>query len=464
MKRILAFITLFGIFSGVYSQTTKQTWSGYIKPTAKDSIKFILTLHFENDTLKEVTSDSPEQTVFNVKASKFSLQNDTLQVSFMNQGASYKGIVLSDELISGIFTQGGKKIPLELQPSMPILPPNRPQTPQPPYPYLEEEIEMNDHNGDLNIKGTLTIPKDGKIKATFILITGSGWHDRDETIFLHKPFMVIADYFTRNGCAVYRYDDLPVNVFLKSTTLDFEKNVQMIVKHFQNDERTKNQPVGLLGHSEGGLISFMAAGNNPSIDFIVSLAGPGEKFNDVLLYQIEKSSRGAGFNDKEIEDILEIQGKFNQLIMNAKNTKDAKIKLEKLVAEYMNKWNDEQKKRYNLTPAKVLEMNQLINYLWYPALFKIEPAKYIKKIKCPVYAMVGEKDMQIYYKTNVAIIEHNLSKKTPRKIVAFPNVNHILQTCETGLFDEYKEIEETVSPKLLEDVLLWVNEINGRQR
>jgi esterase/lipase len=459
MKRILLFVFLLGMFLSAYSQSINQTWSGYLKYAANDSLRFVLNLQFENDTLREVTFDSPDQMTYNIKATKFSLQNDTLQFAILNIGVTYKGIIQGDEFISGVFAQGGKKQPLLLQPSQPVLPPNRPQTPQPPFPYIEEEINMNDHKGEPNIKGTLSLPEDGKIKATLILITGSGWQDRDETMFFHKPFKVIADYLTRNGYAVYRCDDLPAKVFSQSTTLDFVKNVQTIVKYFQKEKRTKNQPIGLLGHSEGGLITFLAAANNSSIDFIISLAGNSEKMNNVLLYQIGHLCRVEGFNDMEIEELLEFQKQTNQLIEKAKNAQEAKTKFEKLVAEYNQKWDTEKKKRYHFTTTDVIAKVQQISNPWFLAVMKIDPANYIKKVKSPVYAMVGEKDLQIYYKTNLEIIEKNLPKKTPRKIVSFPNLNHLLQNCETGSIKEYGIIEETISPKLLDDILLWLNEL-----
>jgi len=258
---------------------------------------------------------------------------------------------------------------------------------------------------------------------------------------------------------VYRYDDLPAKVFAKSTTLDFEKNVQTIVKYFQQDKRTKNQPIGLLGHSEGGLITFLAAANNPSINFIISLAGNSEKMNDVLVYQFGESYRLAEYEEQEIAEVLDMHKNVNQLLEKAKDTREAKVKLEKLIAEYNRKWDAEKKIRYQFTVSDVVNMVQVRCNPWFFAVMKIDPAKYIKKIKVPVFTAIGEKDLQIYHKTNLAIIEQNLPKKTLRKIVAYPNLNHLFQTCETGAFIEYGRIEETIAPKVLEDILLWLNGI-----
>jgi pimeloyl-ACP methyl ester carboxylesterase len=261
---------------------------------------------------------------------------------------------------------------------------------------------------------------------------------------------------------VYRYDDLPAKVFAQSTTLDFERNVQTVVKYFQEDKRTKNQPVGLLGHSEGGSIAFMAAGNNSTIDFIISLAGTSEKLSNALLYQNEKLflRKENGFSDIEITEVLELHKKIHQLIEKAKKPKDAIANFEKTVAEYSKNWSYEQKIKYGFSAKDLIGWAQLIKSPWFFNILKLDFVKYIKKIKCPVYAMIGEKDLQIYYKTNLEVIAQNLPKKTPSKVVSFPNVNHILQPCETGLLDEYGIIEETISQKVLDDILLWLDEVN----
>jgi fermentation-respiration switch protein FrsA (DUF1100 family) len=458
MKRSLLTLILIGITFSIYSQSESQAWAGFLKPTATDSIKIIFNIQYEDNRLSGATLDLPEQFTFGLKATKFSLQNDSLQLFFANIGISYSGYFQDETFLVGTYLQSGKKIPLNLTPTQPVLPPNRPQTPKPPFPYLEEEITMNDHTGAPNIKGTLTFPEVGDCKATLILLCGSGWKDRDETYFVHKPFKVIADYFTRNGYAVFRFDDLPKKIYINATTLDFEKDAQAIIKYFRNDKRTKDQPIGLLGHSEGGLVSFIAAGNNPSIDFIISLAGPAENMSSTLLYQVKMlKCKPNEYTDSETEELLGFHKKIHQLAKEAKDVKDAKTKFEKIAAEYNRKWDDEKKQKYGFTAKDRIGWMQLLSYPWILTAMKIEPLKYIRKIKCPVYAMVGEKDLQIYHKTNLTILELNLPPKTPRKIVVFSNLNHVLQTCETGFVDEYSEIEETVAPELLEDILLWLN-------
>jgi len=461
-KKSLLLASIITLCVAAISQSVTQSWSGYLKTTTTDSLKLVLHLQFENEILTGITMDSPEQLAYNIKASKFSLQNDTLQAAIKGLGASYTGVFQSEGFISGTFSQAGKKYALNLTPAQPEIF-NRPQEPRPPYPYLEEEINMNDHKGHPNIKGTLTLPENEKIKATVIIISGSGWQDRDgETsgkLLKHKPYQVIADYLTRNEYAVYRYDDLPSKVFAQSTTFDFANDIQAIVKYFQADERTKNQPIGLIGHSEGGLVAFIAAANNPSIDFIISLAGPSEKTSNWLLFQNEKIYRAVGATDFEIENFLAPRKKIFKLLEKEKDRKKASAKFEKITAEYNKKWNNDEKQNYAFTTKDIVAFAQLINSPWFFTIMKIEPTRYIKKIKSPVLALHGEKDAQGDYRTNLALISKHLPKNTPRKIESVPNINHILQTCEIGNINEYVKIEETVSPVVLENILLWLNSL-----
>jgi len=460
VKKCLLLASVVALCLSATSQSVTQSWSGYFKTTATDSLKLVINLQFEEEILTGVNVDSPDQFAYNIKATKFSLQNDTLQLAIRSLGASYIGIFQSEDFIAGTFSQGGKTFALNLMPAQPELPPNRPQEPQPPYPYLEEELNMNDHKGQPNIKGTLTLPENEEIKATIIIISGSGWQDRDgETsrkLLKHKPYKVIADYLTRHGYAVYRYDDLPLKVFAQSTTFDFANDVQTMIKYFQEDERTKNQPIGLIGHSEGGLVAFIAAAQNPTINFVISLAGPGEKMSKELLYQNERIYRTTGATDIEVENFLELRKKIFQMLEKAKDRKDASAKFEKITAEYNKKWSTEEKQKYDFTAPSIIGWAQTINSPWFFTFMKIDPVKYIKKIKSPVYALHGEKDIQVYYQTNLALIDKHLPKNTPRKTESFPNINHMLQTCETGNTNEYVRIEETVSPVVLEKILLWL--------
>lgn len=455
----LSFFLFFGTQLNAQSITTEKSWEGTLKISDKDSLKLVLTLNFQNDSLIGAEFDSPDQFVYGIKTSSSKIKNDTLKVVSKQISAHFIAVLNESGAYEGVFTQRNSKkklllIPITERPTL-----KRPQEPKPPYDYIESELIIKDRFGAPLIKGTLTFPSK-PLKGTVVLITGSGWQDRDETIFGHKPFKVIADYLTNAGYAVYRYDDRGSALFEKSTTFDFVSDVQLIVNYFKNDSKHNSQKIGLLGHSEGGLVAFMAAAENPKIDFIISLAGCGEQFSKIILYQAEIFAKAEGFTDEEVKETLEISSKIYKMLSKVDSSAVAAAKFKEIVADYSKKMTPEQRIKYKLTDSDVLSQIGTITSPWFMNIFKIKPENYLQKIECPVYALNGEKDLQVNYATNLPIIKKYISKKSPlNKVESFPNLNHLFQECETGLLDEYGKIEQTISPKVLESILLWMDTV-----
>jgi len=460
---LILYFSIFALFfifrSNLYAQplTMDKSWEGTLKISDKDSLKIVLTLNFQNDSLVGAEFDSPDQFVFGIKTSSFKIKNDTLKVVSKQISAHYIGVLNDKGDYEGVFTQRNSKKPLMLH-AIDVRPTlKRPQEPKPPYEYTETEIVVKDRFGAPLIKGTLTFPSK-PLKGTVILISGSGWQDRDETIFGHKPFKVIADFLTQAGYAVYRYDDRGAALFEKSTTFDFVSDVQLIVNYFKNDPKHNTHKIGLIGHSEGGLVAFMAAAENPKIDFIISMAGCGESFSKIILYQAEIFAKAEGFSDDEVKETLEISSKIYKMLSKVDSSAVAAAKFREIVADYSKKMTPDQKIKYKLTDGDVLSQISTITSPWFMTIFKIDPEKYLKRIECPVYAINGEKDCQVNYATNLPIIKKYISKKSPlNKVESFPNLNHLFQECETGLLDEYGKIEQTISPKVLNNILLWID-------
>ena len=460
---LVKFLSFFAILlsSGIYlfaqSIQSEKSWQGILKISEKDSLKIVLTLSYQNDSLVNAEFDSPDQYVFGIKTSSFKIQNDTLKVVSKQISAHYIAVLNESGSYEGIFTQRNSKKKLLLNPinERPTL--NRPQEPKEPYDYIEKELVIKDNYGASLIKGTLTFPSKS-LKGTVILISGSGWQDRDESIFGHKPFKVIADFLTQAGYAVFRYDDRASTLFSKSTTHDFVSDVQLIVNYFKNDPKHNSHKIGLIGHSEGGLVAFMAAAENPKIDFLISMAGCSEHFSKIILHQAAIFARAEGFTDQEVKETIEISAKIYKMLSKEDSSSIAAKKYKEIVDDYSKKMTPQQRKKYSLTEADVLSQIGTITSPWFMNLFKIEPEKYLKKIECPVYAINGEKDFQVNYATNLPIIEKYISKKSEKsKVESFPNLNHLFQECETGLLDEYGKIEQTISPKVLNSILLWMD-------
>lgn len=445
----------------LFSQTVpvEKSWEGTLKVSKSDSLKVVLTLQFLNDSLVGAEFDSPDQYSYGIKTSSYKIKNDTLKVVSKQLAAYYIAVPQENGSFKGVFTQRNNKFPLNLFPisERPTL--KRPQEPKPPYNYTESELIIKDDYGAPLIKGTLTFPSK-PLKGTIIMVSGSGWQDRDETIFGHKPFKVIADYLTQEGYAVYRYDDRASALFEKSTTLDFVADVQRIVTYFKNNSVHKNAKIGIIGHSEGGLVAFMAAAENKNIDFLISMAGCSETFDKVLLFQAEISAKSEGYSQKEIDETLEISSKIYKMLAKEESSAVVIEKFKKIVSDYTKKMTPEQKKRYNFSDMDIIQQSAVISSPWFMTLFKIYPEKYLKKIECPVYAINGEKDLQVNYATHLPIIKKYVLKKSSlNKVESFKNLNHLFQECETGMMDEYGKIEQTISPNVLNSMLLWLNSV-----
>jgi uncharacterized protein len=289
------------------------------------------------------------------------------------------------------------------------------------------------------------------------LITGSGPQNRDEEILGHKPFLVIADHLTRNGIAVLRYDDRGVyqssGDFASATTRDLADDVNSAVAYLKT--RTDVKQIGLIGHSEGGVIAPMVAAENSAVDFIVMLAGTGVNGAEILLLQQELIGRAEGLSEKDLAKNKVANKKIYSIILAAKDQTDAKKKLEK---HLKNKKNH---------PANSSEMpeKQFVKYiidtytsLWMFYFIRLEPRVALEKVTCPVLAVNGSKDLQVDAGQNLPPIKTALEKAGNKDVTIkeYVGLNHLFQECETGAVSEYVKIEQTFSPQVLEDIPTWI--------
>ena len=435
----------------------ERYWEGILYPTQTDSLRIGLTLFYSNDTLVKAELDSPDQYVYGIEASSVKIKNDTLKVVIKKLRAHFIGTLDEKGAYQGVFVQNNNRIALNLLPLDFKYQIKRPQEPHEPYPYQVTELNIPDLKGKPLINGTLTYPEED-LKGTIILITGSGWQDRDETILGHKPFKVIADYLTRAGYAVYRYDDAEPLRFQKMTTLDFAEDVQTIVSYLKQQELYSQRPIGLLGHSEGGLVALITAAENSDISFIISLAGMGEDITQTLLYQAELYAKNGGLSDQEVKATLEVSGKIYRLVTKEKDPEKLGKKFDKLMAKYTQKMTEEEKKRLGLTPLEVYQKRVSTLSPWFMTIFKIDPEQYLKSLKVPFLALNGDKDTQVNGKTHLPVFEKYRKSSSPlSQVKLYPNLNHLFQECETGFLEEYGQIEQTISPEVLEDMVQWLN-------
>lgn len=343
---------------------------------------------------------------------------------------------------------------------------NRPQEPKEPFNYLVEDVEfINEAANNIKLAGTLTIPKAIKNPPVAILITGSGPQNRNEEIVNHKPFLVLADYLTNNGIAVLRYDDRGIGEsegdFESATSFDFATDVEAALNYLKSRKAFKKSKIGLIGHSEGGLIAPIVASTNEDVSFNILLAGTGVTGREVLESQAWEIGKKSGATDETLQFNKEITAKLYDVINKENDTEKIEAEAKKSLIAYRAELIKEK------NPYAVYISDAVINQVagigknkWMNTFIRTNPQDYLNKVTCPVLAINGSKDLQVLPKLNLNGIESALKKanNTDVTIKELEGLNHLFQTAETGLMTEYKTIEETFSPTALTLIKDWILE------
>ena len=386
------------------------SWSGKLKLGA---MSLTIVLHLDQvDGNVKVSLDSPDQGAKGIPASKEYLSDDSVAVKIVSLGATYRAR-LKDGKLDGTFSQSGMSFPLEM--SKGIAEVKRPQMPKAPYPYETEKVTFRNEADGATLSGTLTWPvgyNKNQKPVIVLFVSGSGQQNRDEEVMNHKPFLVIADYLARQGIATLRYDDRATGKSVggdvkNATTADFSRDALAGIDFLRSKKAFSK--VGILGHSEGGSIAFML-GSQKKVDFIVSLAGPTVKGDTLLAAQSNR--------------ILSLSGQ------------PATMTVEK----------------YRQTVATM-------NQPWLNWFNDYDPTNDIRQIRCPIFALNGDRDCQVISTLCLPALRRLLQPSKKHLIKEYPSLNHLFQHCTTGLPDEYSQIEETISPEVLQDIAQWINSL-----
>ncbi|MFH2037112.1 MAG: alpha/beta fold hydrolase [Candidatus Zixiibacteriota bacterium] len=460
---ILSLLSIFSVFA--FDQNSLVgVWNGKLHVSGID---LRLAFNFKDSSGTIIaTMDSPDQSAYDIPLDSVRLKNDSIFIYSTPMMAKYSGLISDNAAnMTGKWAQSGAVFDLNLEKGEKITM-NRPQEPKPPFPYNVEEVTYINPVDNNRLAGTLTIPKgDGPFPAV-ILITGSGAQDRDEMIFNHRPFWVIADYLTKRGIAVLRYDDRGVGGstgdLMNATTKDFADDARAGIDYLKSRDDINIGKIGILGHSEGAIIAPMLASQANDIDFIVMLSGTGRPGDEVLMWQGEKINRTAGEPEEDIQADIELQKLMFKLVKS--DLSGDKLKDE--IRTAMSLWKKEQSETIqakfdSLDPAYWEMQIAQISLPWMKYFIKYDPRPTLEKTKCPVLAMCGTKDVQVDAVTDLDEIEKALDRggNANHKIVKLEGLNHIYQHCETGLITEYGEIEETFSPDALKIIGNWITEI-----
>lgn len=466
MKKMIMLIIAVGISNFLYAQDLTGTWYGLLEiPGNKLRINFHIKAI---DGGFSTTMDSPDQGANGIPIDKTTIQGNELTIEANKIGMVYKATFnpASNEL-KGSFTQGPGSLPLNLSRKeqsneKKVL--KRPQDPL-TFPYQQEEVTFKNKQAGNELAGTLTMPKEGKVSKIVILISGSGAQDRNEEVaqFNHRPFLVWSDYLTKEGIAVLRYDDRGVGKstgnFATATSADFATDVEAAIAFIQSRQELKGLKIGLVGHSEGGMIAPMVASRNPAVNFIVLLAGPGIPIAELMVEQNRDQMKLSGVSDSAITANSATNRRLYQAVINMKalNEQDFKSKMEPVLRKEFLAHTNEQVSEAVIAQQINANVKQL-SAPWFRYFLAFNPQVYLAKVKCPVLAINGTLDMQVSSDSNLKGIKESLIKAGNKnfEIVPFKNLNHLLQLAKTGSLAEYAQIEETVNQQALEKVAFWI--------
>lgn len=433
-------------------------WSGKMELSGS-KLELIFKVSLEENGTLSAKMDVPAQGARDLPVSKTEVKTDSIFLHVAMIAGRFEGQKVNDTTITGNWNQSGLNFPLTLNRTEKVTELNRPQTPQPPFPYQVEEVIYENIQAGIKLAGTLTFPENAKNIPAVILISGSGAQDRDETIFEHKPFLVITDYLTRNGIAVLRVDDRGVGGSEgntgNSTSEDFAGDVLAGIEFLKNRKEIDPAKIGLIGHSEGGIIAPIVANKSRDVAFIVLLAGSGIPGEQILYEQGRLIGLTSGMTEEQVAQ----NQKTQEVIFNIiKTEKDSAVRLDRLQRTLTGgmypMMNADQKKAIDQQVAAV-------NSPWFRYFLTYDPRPALSKLKGPVLALIGEKDLQVPPKSNLPAIEKALTDGGNKnfKTMELPNLNHLFQNCETGAVAEYAQIEETISPEVLEIISEWIWEV-----
>jgi pimeloyl-ACP methyl ester carboxylesterase len=366
---------------------------------------------------------------------------------------------LEGDRIQGTFTQGAAALPFQLERGA-AAEVRRPQTPKPPFPYRQEEVTFT--NGGITLAGTLTVPPGTAKSPAVLLVTGSGPQDRDESLFEHKPFWVIADHLSRRGIAVLRFDDRGVGGSsgerTQATTVDFAQDALAGIRFLGGRPEVAADRIGILGHSEGGLVAALAAADSKTVAFAVLLAGPGIPGADIVVKQSERLALAQGASRAQADKIVVTQRRFVELLAN--NAGDPAVLAAKLRSFLLTELGLGTEAALPADQASQLEAQiQIATSKWYLDFLSLDPRPVLRKVGAPVLALNGSLDVQVDAQQNLPQIERALREAGNRDVTVLelPGLNHLLQPAAKGTIEEYGAIETTIDPKVLDTITDWIS-------
>lgn len=449
--------------------TAQKKLVGHWQGTINFGKPLRLIFHFteENGKLKG-TMDSPDQGAMGLPIKEVILNHDSLLADMSNIGIQYSGVVISADSIDGEWHQAGRTFSIPLKRTEKPAELKRPQTPKPPFSYQSEDVTFTNKDHSITYSGTITIPNGKGPFPAAVLITGSGPENRDEELFGHKPFAVIADQLTKHGYVVLRVDDRgtgkTTGIYQGATTADFAKDVNAHLDYLKSRKEVNDKKIGLIGHSEGGLIAPMVASERKDIDFVVMLAGPGVPITQLMQLQTVAIQKKRGLTEVLADQYGFLYSAAETAVIASKDSAMARQKITDAVKQWQLKAEPGILDGLDMRgPDAVTEATntfmQMYNDPWFRYFLSVNPEQYLEKLSCKVLALNGEKDLQVVSRPNLAGIRASLAKSKTKnyEVRELPGLNHLFQTCSTCSIEEYRIIEETFAPIALQTMTEWLD-------
>lgn len=439
-------------------------WQGTMQ-TKIGPLEVYFTIEKKDEGAYHAKVTLPAQKVREMPMQEVHYTPPDLVLDMSSFGIAFEGRMAEDsETISGRFKAGEDTMELVLRRSSGVPEMGRPQEPRKPYLYEEAEVRFFNREASIHLSGTLTLPSGPGPFPGVVLVSGSGPQDRDSTIAGHRPFLVWADALTSQGIAVLRFDDRGVGNsegdFHLATTVDFASDSLAAWEFLRSQPRVDRRRIGFVGHSEGGIIVPMVAAKKQDVAFLVLLAGTGIRGDRLAVLQTEAVSRSRGAGPEAVRKESRMYESMFRVIEAKETAQAAEPELKRIIAETISGMSDSEKKELNVSGDSLLtEMKGILaDYPWNRFFLGYDPATALGKVRCPVLALVGEKDTQVPADVNLAAIEQALKEagNGRTEIKKLPGLNHMFQTAQTGHPREYSKIEETVSPDVLKMVEEWI--------
>jgi pimeloyl-ACP methyl ester carboxylesterase len=358
--------------------------------------------------------------------------------------------------IVGRWFSGPQSIALDLERVESVEIVRRPQDPVPPYPYEEREVRFRNEAAGITLAGTLTMPREAQAVPAVVLVTGSGSQNRNEEIMNHRPFLVLADYLTRQGIAVLRYDDRGVQDSggdpTQATTRDFAEDALSAFLFLSAQAGVDPSKVGIVGHSEGGLVAPMVASEHPDVAFIVILAANGYRGDELLLQQSAAILRTSGATEAQIGQAASLNRSLYDVVLSEPDDAKAAARIGEILAGA------------GMSEDAIDAQVAMLLPPWFRFFLSYDPAEALRKTRCPVLALNGSLDVQVPADLNLAAIEKALREGGNTRVttIKLEGLNHLFQHAKTGAVQEYAQIEETFAPEAMKIVADWILEQAAR--